>query len=151
MKRLRKILFSLILMAFVSVSQVQAGYAAQQPKGKRIQTATLVVDGHCQNCKTKIEKITNELKGIKKAEWNMKTKVLTFTFNSRKTSVDAVKQTIEKAGYAVSKTDANKKECGGCEKGKSDSKAKDCGNKKEHHHKPAQPADAKTEASPQAK
>ncbi|HAT64605.1 MAG TPA: ATPase, partial [Flavobacteriaceae bacterium] len=44
-------------------------------------TATLEVDGVCMMCKMRIEKAALKTKGVKSANWNIETHVLTLFYN----------------------------------------------------------------------
>ena len=64
----------------------------------KMKTDTLTVFGNCGQCKERIEE-ASYIKGVKHAEWNKKTKVLTVLYNSGKTSLDKIEFAISKAGH----------------------------------------------------
>lgn len=84
-----------IAFALLSLS---ASPAAAQTTTSKTQTDTLTVYGNCGQCKTRIEEAAY-VKGVKTAEWNKKTKLLTVVYNSDKASLDKVAAAIAKAGH----------------------------------------------------
>ncbi|GBL35436.1 hypothetical protein EMGBS15_10310 [Filimonas sp.] len=64
----------------------------------KMKTDTVTIDGNCGQCKTRIEE-ASYIKGVKQVEWNKKTKVLTVTYNSEKTTLDQIELAIAKAGH----------------------------------------------------
>ena len=61
-------------------------------------TETVKVYGNCGMCETTIEKAANKKK-ISKADWSEETKMATITYDSKKTTLDAVLKNIALAGY----------------------------------------------------
>lgn len=85
-------LFSLIaamVLVLTNVAQAQI---------KNAQTATVKVYGNCEMCETTIEKAAYYSK-ISIADWDEKTKMVTITYDSKKTNVDAILKNIALAGY----------------------------------------------------
>lgn len=66
-------------------------------QGKLV-TDTLSVKGNCGQCKDRIEEAAY-IKGVKNAEWNKTTKVLTVVYNSEKTSLEQIATSVAKAGH----------------------------------------------------
>jgi copper chaperone CopZ len=69
-----------------------------QKDTKTIITQTLYVVGNCGQCKERIESAV-DIKGVKFAEWNKKTKILTLTYKPSVISIDKIKNKILKAGH----------------------------------------------------
>ncbi len=84
---------SLVMMSFVMLFS-----AASFAQIKNSKTASLKVYGNCDMCKAKIEK-AGTLKGISKTTWDVKTDMATITYDSKKTTSDAVLKKIALAGY----------------------------------------------------
>ena len=84
-------------IAFALLSLSDSPAAAQTTTSKT-QTDTLTVYGNCGQCKTRIEEAAY-MKGVKTAEWNKKTKLLTVVYNGDKTSLDKVAAAVAKAGH----------------------------------------------------
>ncbi len=61
-------------------------------------TETVKVYGNCGMCESTIEKAANKKK-ISKADWNVDTKMASITYDSKKTTLDAVLKNIALAGY----------------------------------------------------
>ena len=66
------------------------------------------VEGNCEMCEVRIEKAANSVKGVKKADWDLKTKVIKVTYDSSKTSLDDIHQAISNMGYKTEKLAATK-------------------------------------------
>jgi len=91
MKRIKNTL--LLLAAAFSVS---AGTCSAQIKN--IKSNTVQVYGNCNMCKKNIETAANK-KHISKAVWNEDTKIAMLSYDSTKTTVDAILKKIAYAGY----------------------------------------------------
>lgn len=50
-------------------------------------------------CKTKIEETLSYTTGVKFGEWDVESKMLVVKFNSKKTSLDKIKQVLADIGY----------------------------------------------------
>lgn len=61
-------------------------------------TEIVKVYGNCEMCKASIEKAANKKK-ISKADWNVDTKMASITYDSKKTTLEAVLKNIALAGY----------------------------------------------------
>lgn len=57
------------------------------------------VDGVCMMCKKRIEKAALNTKGVKFANWNVKTHQLNLIIDERKTSKKTIKQNIAAVGH----------------------------------------------------
>lgn len=85
---------SFILLAIASVFTTNPGFAQTNHTG----TASAKISGNCGMCKNAIEKAA-EKKNISKASWDKDSKLATITYDSTKTSLDAVLKNIALAGY----------------------------------------------------
>ncbi len=54
--------------------------------------------GNCGKCKTRIEKAA-KIKGVKKALWNMETKMLELTYNPKTVSLEKIHEKLALAGH----------------------------------------------------
>lgn len=63
-----------------------------------IHTDTIKVWGNCGMCKTNIE-LAADIKGVKSATWDKKTKMLIVTFRTDKTNLSKIEESIAAAGY----------------------------------------------------
>ena len=57
------------------------------------------VDGVCMMCKKRIEKAALSTKGVKFANWNVKSHQLSLVIDERKTSVKTIQKNIAAAGH----------------------------------------------------
>ena len=69
-------------------------------------TDSFKVYGNCQMCKTRIEK-ASEVEGVKKAVWDMETKMLTITYNPDKVKLDDIQKGIAAVGHDTEKFSAD--------------------------------------------
>ena len=65
----------------------------------QITTQILKVNGECSMCQKTIENACYGVKGLKKAEWNVDSLVLTVTFDSTKTNATAILKRVAMVGY----------------------------------------------------
>lgn len=61
--------------------------------------ASIEVDGVCLMCKTRIEKAAIKTKGVKYANWDVKTHELKLIFDERKTNLKRIKVNILAVGH----------------------------------------------------
>lgn len=69
-------------------------------------TDSVKVYGECGMCKKRIEKAAT-IDGVKKVDWNVDSKLLVVTYNSEKTSLDAIQQKIAAVGHDTEKYTAS--------------------------------------------
>ena len=67
---------------------------------------TLKVSGNCGMCKKNIEKAAKNA-GATSASWDKAAKVLTFSFDATKTSIDKIETSIAGAGYDTEHKEAS--------------------------------------------
>ena len=98
MKTVKLFLTILLFGAFVinSSAQTTSKTAIQQ------KTETFKVWGKCDMCKTRIEK-TVKAEGVTSANWDVKTEMLTVTFDPAKTTVDALGKKLASVGHDTEK------------------------------------------------
>ncbi|MBS1652254.1 MAG: cation transporter [Bacteroidetes bacterium] len=63
-----------------------------------IKTDSFQVKGNCEECKERIENAA-DIKGVKNANWNEKTKMLVITYDSKKTELDKIELAVSKSGH----------------------------------------------------
>jgi copper chaperone CopZ len=69
---------------------------------KAVKTEQFKVSGNCEMCKARIEKAA-KVDGVSKAEWNVKTKVLTIVYNPAKVSSETIQKKIAAVGHDTPK------------------------------------------------
>lgn len=60
---------------------------------------TFEVKGLCSLCKNRIEKAAQSVDGVSKADWNIETKMLNVTFDSKKTTIHNIHKAIADVGH----------------------------------------------------
>lgn len=76
------------------------GFSAQaQDKKNKNAKYAIEVNGHCEQCKKRIEKAAYSVAGVKSATWSIETHELGLILNEEKTSIGDVKKAVAKAGH----------------------------------------------------
>ena len=102
MKTQTSILF--LLVAFV-LSVVTFSFAE---KPLHEETSTIKVYGNCGMCKSRIETAL-KVKGISKSSWDVKTKMLTVTYDPMIITLDDINKKIAAVGHDTEKVKADDK------------------------------------------
>ncbi|HNE51121.1 MAG TPA: heavy-metal-associated domain-containing protein [Chitinophagales bacterium] len=89
-----KTFFAGMLLLFATIALADA----KAPMTK----ASFKVSGNCDSCKKRIEKAA-KTDGVKKAEWEEASNILTVTFNPLKITIDQIEQNVAKAGHDTEK------------------------------------------------
>src|SRR6187401_1074494 len=84
----------LFIIAMLTIS---VGLSAQANKAKD-STVTFRVSGACEMCKERIEK-TLKIRGVRSADWNVDSKILTIIYNPGIVSFLKVNKIIAEAGH----------------------------------------------------
>ena len=66
--------------------------------GGNLKTEKILISGNCEMCKETIE-LNAMIKGVKKADWNIKTHYLTVSYDSLKVTKLSIEKSIAKSGY----------------------------------------------------
>jgi len=77
-----------------------------QSKTATTKTETFKVWGNCDMCKTRIEKAA-KIEGVKKAEWNLDTKILTLVYDPSAVKSDDILRNVADAGHDTEKFKAS--------------------------------------------
>ncbi len=77
-------------------------------KGNKYQTDTLKVYGNCGMCEERIENAL-DIVGVRSAQWDEKTQMLTVTYISEKISINEIHQICANIGHATEKMKADEK------------------------------------------
>ena len=98
---------ALILSILLVISNlVIAGQFAEPPKTAEIKIKTSAI---CGMCKKRIERDLGVTKGVVSSELNVASKIVTITYNTKKTSPEKIKQVISKIGYDADEVTADQK------------------------------------------
>lgn len=90
--------FSLLLVIILMFGYTAIAGNANKEKFK--------VYGNCGMCEKTIEKAAKSVDGVKKANWNQKTKMMEISFDAEKTNIEAIHQAITDEGYDTEKATA---------------------------------------------
>ena len=71
------------------------------------ETSTFKVYGNCEMCKKRIETTLQKNQHIKKATWDVKTKMLTVVYDPHMISLDAIHKIVADAGHDTDKVKAS--------------------------------------------
>jgi copper chaperone CopZ len=91
-----------ILILMAGIMLMGMGAFAAGKKSEKINVA-----GRCGMCETRIEKTALAIDGVKKADYDLKTKVLAVTFDEKKTSVDGIQKAEAAVGHDTDKYKAD--------------------------------------------
>ena len=72
---------------------------AQEAKPKKSAKYTIEVNGVCGMCKKRIETAAIKTKGVKYANWNVDTHLLSVIIDERKTNAQLVQQSVADVGH----------------------------------------------------
>lgn len=90
MKNLRNvILLSICIFAYIGVN-------AQSKE--TVKSDTFTVDGKCEMCKARIENAAL-IKGVKSADWNQTTHIMTVIYNPQKVELISIHKAIANVGH----------------------------------------------------
>ncbi|WP_338876501.1 heavy metal-associated domain-containing protein [Spirosoma sp. SC4-14] len=89
-------LFLTALTSLVILGSAFAGSTVRDDKDKEVKIKTSAI---CSMCKARIERNLSFEKGVKEANLDVKTKVVTIRYNPAKTDVAKLKANISKTGY----------------------------------------------------
>ena len=81
------------LLGLIGANASLATASAQDMK-----TDSFKVYGNCEMCKSRIEKAANQ-NGINTAQWNVDSKMITVSYDPRKTNAEAIKKRIALVGH----------------------------------------------------
>lgn len=87
------------LVAIVAFLSIILGCATAKDGEPVKRTAFIQTNAICGECKERIEGILNFEKGIIYAELNLDNKKVEVKYNSKKTSIEKIRETISKIGY----------------------------------------------------
>lgn len=91
---------------FLMMMLLTAGlYAA----GGKIETIKIKTSSQCDMCKERIEEALAFEKGVKTADLDIETKIVTVTFKKGKTSPEKIRKAISKVGYDADEVAADPK------------------------------------------
>lgn len=102
-KTMKKIISILAIILTISTL---VSLAVEPPKTAELKIKT---SAKCGMCKKRIERDLGVSKGIVNSNLNLDDKVVTVTYNTKKTSPEKIKEVISKIGYDADEVVANQK------------------------------------------
>lgn len=99
---MKSTIFSVLAVLFISI--LSLAFKADPPSQVKIKTSAI-----CEMCKERIEKQLAFTKGVSESNLDLKDKMITITFNPKKTDISKLKKAINDAGYDADETIANEK------------------------------------------
>lgn len=84
-----------IILSLIILLGLSSIYAQKS----KIETIKINTSGQCSMCKERIEKALVFEKGIKNADYDIETAVVTIKYNTTKTTPDKIKKVINLCGY----------------------------------------------------
>lgn len=100
MKTIKNALFAFVLMLFVATA------ASAQKKQEEVKIKTSAI---CKMCKATIERQLAFTKGVESSDLDVSSKVVTVTYNPKKTDIAAIKKAINESGYDADESPAEPK------------------------------------------
>lgn len=92
-----------ILLVAVIFSMISISFTADAEVTK----VNFKVSGNCGMCEKTIETAAKAVEGVVNADWDKKTKEIVLSFDTEKTTVDAIHKAIAKLGYDTDKVKAD--------------------------------------------
>ena len=108
--KLNKIVISGFVLVFFSF--LMAGSISAQEKKKKTEKVEIKSSVVCGMCETKIKKELAFEKGVKSVEVDLKKKIITVAYNTKKTDKEKIKKAITKIGYDADELLADEKAYG---------------------------------------
>ena len=99
-----------IVTAVIALTLGTNSFAQNHDHSKMVMTKTemIKVSGNCETCKARIEKAA-KVEGVIKANWSMKTKMLTLVYDPSKVLSQDVQRSIAAVGHDTRKFKATTK------------------------------------------
>ena len=101
------------MMAFVTIVSNSAHATLTSSEGAseilHNETEIFKVYGNCGMCKKRIESSLKDVKGVTKATWDVKSKMMTVTFDPHKITLEKIKETIALVGHDTDDVKADNK------------------------------------------
>ena len=94
------------ILAIILTISTLVSLAVEPPKTAELKIKT---SAKCGMCKKRIERDLGVSKGIVNSNLNLDDKVVTVTYNTKKTSPEKIKEVISKIGYDADEVVANQK------------------------------------------
>lgn len=97
---MKQVKLMLAILLFVGIGTITSAQTDSKKSAQK--TETLKVWGECDMCKARIEKAV-KAEGATSADWVVKTKLLTVTYDPAKTNTDALSKKLAAVGHDTEK------------------------------------------------
>lgn len=98
------------IVAVIALIMISLAAEAQSKKNENTKTVTFEVSMTCENCQRTIEKNIAWEKGMKDIKVDLEKKLVTLTFDTRKTSEEKLIEAFENLGYTAEAVQNNQNE-----------------------------------------
>lgn len=99
MKNSKSIFYTFSIMLAIFLANISIAFAQEE-------TSKMKVDGNCQMCKKRIETALLKNQNIKKASWDVDSKILTVSYDPKKIDQAGIQKIITEAGHDTEKLKA---------------------------------------------
>lgn len=89
----------MLIVGIIAMFVFAASAFAQDQASSNVTTVKIQTSAQCGMCKDRIEGALAYEKGVSKSELNLTDKVVTVTFDAKKTNPDKIRQLLSKTGY----------------------------------------------------
>lgn len=111
---MKKVFLSVVIIATIGLVSCKDDVKTDATKTEQkvskeiaMTNATFGVRGNCGMCKNTIEKAANTVEGLESVEWDGSKKQVSVSFDSEKTTLDAIHKAIANSGYDTDKVTGN--------------------------------------------
>lgn len=98
----------LFIMGFIALHSISL-FGQETKKEEKINTINIMTSAQCEMCKDRIEGKMAFEKGVRNVMLNVDTKILTITYNTKKTSPEKLRLAVSKIGYDADNIPADDK------------------------------------------
>ena len=81
-----------------------------QEKKKKITKTQFIVHGNCEQCEKRIEKASITIKGVKSADWDIPSNVISLIYDSNKVDLETIHSKIAEKGHDTKKAQAKEED-----------------------------------------
>ncbi|NLL28407.1 MAG: cation transporter [Bacteroidales bacterium] len=96
----------LIVIATIMFLLPNVAFSQSEAKAKKVETIRIQTNLHCHDCKEKIELELANVRGVKTANADVSTKIVTVEFSPKKTNKETIISSIQKIGFQAKETNS---------------------------------------------
>ncbi len=99
-----------VIVAIIAIMAMFAQQSvAQDKKASKYEVIKIKTSSKCGMCKDAIEKAMAYTKGVKSSDLDLKSQIITVTYNPKKTTAKKIRTAISKSGYDADDVKAEEK------------------------------------------